>query len=68
MKTTSATISDQKIAAAKIELLIKQNKVTFFASNLGAPTVLATLLYLIGRSSPAIIVTWLLVGLSLIHI
>ena len=65
MKTTSATISDQKIAAAKIELLIKQNKVTFFASNLGAPTVLATLLYLIGKSSPAIIVTWLLVGYTI---
>ena len=62
MNASYCTQPDKEIAVSKLQLLVEQNRVTFFSSNMGVPTTVAVLLYLIGISNPIFVSTWLVSG------
>lgn len=63
MNAIKPTSFDRKIAASKLSLLAEQNAVTFLASNIGVPLVVAALLYNIGDVAPEIVTSWLAAGI-----
>ena len=65
MDAAYTSTSEKKIAASKLQLLVEQNRVTFFASNVGVPTTVALLLLLIGKSNPIVVGIWLASGYTL---